>query len=97
MYFEINTILEDGLRNIDILLDNKIQERKISTPSAHATWGDDANISQSINALKDVAKVISNGCVKFALLLRCKPSEDSMKSLLSELSSHVNIFLAQYL
>ena len=94
MFEEVNTAIGEGLQNIDIIIQNHIQRQK---GKSKATWGPNAEISTSVVALKEVAKLLSNTGVKLVLLLRAKPSDLALKSLLDELSSQVNIFLTQYL
>lgn len=96
MYSRLNSALEEGLRRIDALLDDKIQNRAGNTISS-ASWTDDSNLSTTVNALKDVSKVAANSCLKFVLLLRTGPSEAVMASLVDELYSQSDILLAQYL
>ena len=98
MYEEVNAALTDGIESVDMLLKSRI-EAKQRDPShiIAAGWKEDESLRNSITILKDIAKVLSNGCIKLILLMKAKPSNDALASLLSELSNHAKLLTAHYL
>eukprot|EP01032_Pedospumella_encystans_P026285 gene26285-29691_t len=97
MYEEVNSALTDGIESVDMMLKSRI-EAKQRDPShiIAAGWKEDESLRNSITILKDIAKVLSNGCIKLILLMKAKPSNDALASLLSELSNHAKLLTAHY-
>lgn len=98
MFENITSVLQDGAQNVGILLKSKMDER-ISNPTGYKVgkWVGDEDLANTITNLKSIANTLSNSCIKLALLVRAKPSDNALNSLLTELSSEIQSLLGIYL
>jgi len=98
MYAEINAAIADGIQSVDALLKSRIEEKQ-RDPSkvSAASWKEEESVRSSVTILKDIAKLLSNGCIKLILLIRAKPSDVALASLLGEMTTHSKLFIGHYL
>ena len=98
MLIEINTTVTDGIQSIDVLLKTRIEAKQQDpTQVFAAVWKEDESLHNSITVLKDIAKLLSNGCVKLVLLVRAKPSSEALISLFAEMNTHIKLLITHYL
>mmetsp|Transcript_26845 Transcript_26845/g.57853 ORF Transcript_26845/g.57853 Transcript_26845/m.57853 type:complete len:141 (+) Transcript_26845:180-602(+) len=83
---------------IDAILRDKVEARRAEPPViSSGVWGDDPALTSTIGEIRNISKVLSNSCIKLALLYSAAPSELAMGSLLGEFDSQMKGLLQHYL
>jgi hypothetical protein len=97
LYDQINAMLARSLQTVDSLIHQHIEMRKDGTKALPVTWGDDTAMTATIVHIKNICKVAANSVLKFVLVLRAKPSDSAVKSILDELTTQVDMLVAHYM
>lgn len=76
--------------------ENSLKDTILSQLSKVITWEKDEVLKQSIINMKESAQLLSNNCIKFALLVKANPKPDALQSLIKETSQYIVNFIQYY-
>lgn len=97
VYEGVNTIVAQCQQNVERIIASHLERRKDGSKPVPAEWGEDVTLTDTIEQLKKLSKVIANSGLKFVLVLKAKPTDAVLKTLLDELRTQIDMLLAHYM
>lgn len=98
LYREIKDNLTSSCDSIFILIQERTK-RYSAAQSKHACgpWIRDNEMHSKLLALKGWADAISKTCTKLTLIVTKLPTEDNLRSILSEMNNQITSFVGSYM